>query len=73
MTMRQDGNGTNEQLATKEVLATTSWAGGKVSFRCTGIDCDSETAQAVTEALGQLASGWHLMFIWFSWRLSKRP
>ena len=72
MTMRQDCGGMAEQIATKEVLATASWPGGKVSFRCIGVDCDSEAPQAVTEALEQLASGWHLMFIWFVGVLKRR-
>ena len=72
MTLRQDGGGMDEQLATKEVLATTSWPGGKVSFRCVGVDCDDETAQTVIEALEQLTNGWHLMSIWFFGILKSR-
>ncbi len=72
MTMQQDNSGANEQLATKELLATTNWAGGKVSFRCLDVDCDNEAAQAVIDALEQLASGWHLIFIWFVGVLKSR-
>lgn len=72
MTMRQDIGETDGQLATREVLATTSWSGGKVSFRCVGVDCDNGAAQAVIEALEQLANGWHLMFIWFVGVLKNR-
>ena len=72
MTMRHDRHGTGELTATKELLATASWPGGKVSFRCIGVDCDSEVGLAVTEALEQLASGWHLMFIWFVGVLKRR-
>ncbi len=63
MTMRQDDCGTDEQHATMELPATTCWPGGKVSFSCVGVDCNSETAQAVTEALAQLANEWNLMVI----------
>ena len=72
MTTRQDSSGTDEQLPTKEMLATASWPGGKVSFRCTGVDCDNEAALVVTEALEQLASGWHLILIWFFGVLKSR-
>ena len=72
MVTRQQGGGTEEQLPTKEMLATASWPGGKVSFRCIGVDFDSEAGPTVTVALEQLASGWHLTFIWFVGVLKKR-
>ena len=62
----QRGHGEKaDKIADTELLATASWAGGKVSFRCTGVDCDTVAAQTVTEALEELATGWHLMFTWF--------
>ena len=72
MTARQNGGVTDVPHATKELLAAVSWPGGKVSFRCVDVDCDNETAQAVTEALEQLANEWHLMFIWFVGVLKSR-
>ena len=72
MNKRQQGGGTEEQPASKEMLATASWPGGKVSFRCTGVDFDSEAGLTVTEALEQLATGWHLTFIWFVSVLKSR-
>ena len=72
MTTRQQSGGTDEQPPTKEMLATASWPGGKVSFRCIGVDFDSEAGPTVTEALEQLATGWHLTFIWFVGVLKRR-
>ena len=72
MIKQQDGTGADEQPATKEVLAFASWPGGKVSFRCIGVECDNETAQAVTEALEQLANEWHMMSIWLFGVLKSR-
>ena len=72
MTTRQQGGEIDEQPTTKEMLATASWPGGKVSFRCTGVDFDSEAGPTVTEALEQLATGWHLTFIWFVGVLKRR-
>ena len=71
MPTQQDG-GPDVPQATKELLATVNWPGGKVSFRCLDVDCDNEAAQAVTEALEQLANEWHLMFIWFVGVLKSR-
>ena len=70
--MQEDEGNTDKQTATKELLAVTSWQGGKVSFRCTGVDCDDETALAVTEVLDELASGWHMASIWFVGVLKSR-
>ena len=61
-----------KQLATVEILATTQWPGGKVSFRCTGVGAEHETVMAVIRELDRLASGWHLMFIWFIGVLKSR-
>ena len=72
MSMRPDDSGKDDQHATKELRAFTNLPGGKVSFRCTGVDCDDEAAEAVIDALEQLASAWHLMFIWFTAVLMRR-
>ena len=72
MSMRPDDSERDDQQATKELLAFTNWPGGKVSFRCTGVDCDDEAAEAITDTLEHLASGWHLMFIWFTGVLMSR-
>ena len=72
MTKQHDSDGADEQQAKVELLATNTWAGGKVSFRCVGVETDSETALAVIEALEQLTYGWHLMFIWFIGVLKSR-
>ena len=72
MSMRPDDSERDDQQATKELLAFTNWPGGKVSFRCTGVDCDDEATEAINDTLEQLASGWHLMFIWFTGVLMSR-
>ena len=74
MPIKQDSSrkDKDKKPATRELLATTQWPGGKVSFRCTGVDCDDVQAQGVIDELDRLASGWHIMFIWFVGVLNSR-
>ena len=70
--MTKDNGFMDGQFPIKELLAVVNWPGGKVRLRCTGVDCDNDAAEKVTEALEQLATGWHLRFIWFFGVLKNR-